>query len=297
MKKSINYLPESLRHDLRRLVELYRKKIAEIKMIILYDHRVAEAFLGGEPPPADETPDFYGVVLVTRRRLTKRRWDVVARINDQFFLENGDSVSAARPVYLNIPLFQMNRELKAGYLFCSLLKKVGVLLYDNTGGKLARRRKFDFRKIEDDVQRYYAQMLPVAEEFLWCAEHCHAEGNSRAALFLLHQVVENYLHTVFFVLIQYWVKLHDFDTWYRYCRLQIPELAAIFPHDTEEEIRLYELLQNAYINARYEKEYCVDREDIDTLVQRVHALRALTMQVCRRRFELYERLVPPKKVR
>lgn len=291
MKKSIRYLPAEVRCDLRRLVDLFQKKIIEIKMIVLYDRRLAEMLFGKEPPPAGDTPDSYGFVIVTRRRMSKRRWSDLFSIYNRSLQDNGKLASTAQPVFFNIPLFQLNRELKAGYLFCSMLKEKGILLYDNTGRRLARRRKFDFRKIKEEVQDYYEGMLPVADEFLWCAKHCLKDRKNRPAMFMLHQIAENYLHIMFYVYIQYRIQFHDIATWFTYCRLLIPELAPISQQTTDEDIRLYGLLQEAYIKARYDTDYPVSEADTAALLLRIHALRRLTAQVCRKRLECYDRMI------
>lgn len=297
MKKSIRYLPSEVQYDLRRLVALFQKKMQEIKMIILYDYRLAETLFGKEPPVPDNVPDSYGFVIVTRRRLLKRRWNDLFSIYNRFLQDNGDSISAARPVFFNISLSQLNRELKAGSLFCSMLKEKGIFLYDNTGRRLARRCKFDFRKIRDDVRKYYEEMLLVADEFLWCAERSHKERKSRSAMFMLHQVAENYLHTAFYVYIQYGIKFHDIDRCLDYCRLLIPEFASVFPQNTEEDIRLYHLLQSAYIKARYDRYYPASDNETTLLLLRIRELRYLTVQVCRERFECYDRMIPRKDIR
>lgn len=291
MKTSTRYLAESVRDDLRKLVDYFTRHIMGIQMILLYDRRLAETIFGKEPPQDGEAPEAFGLVIVTQRRMVRKRWYDVFRVYDRFLEVNGRPVSTARPVFFNVPLFQLNRELKAGFLFCSALKEKGVLLYDVTRRRLARRSSFDFPKIGEQVRAYYDKNIPVAEEFLWCAEFCLAERKTRAAMFLLHQVAENYLHILFFVHTQYWIKHHDILVWIDYCRLTVPGFAAFLQRDMSESIRLYEVLQATYIGARYDSDYSVSDEDAAALLRRVRALRSLTVRFCRERFACYGRMI------
>ncbi len=57
------------------------------------------------------------------------------------------------------------------------------------------------------------------------------------------------------------------------------ELAKVFLRDTPEEKRLFELLRSAYVEARYNDDFVVTKEDIDALTEQgVATLSALLRQ-------------------
>jgi len=64
-------------------------------------------------------------------------------------------------------------------------------------------------------------------------------------------------------------------------------LALVFPRDTEEEKRLFELLKAAYIEARYNTKFIVTKEDIETLIPKVELLRDITKHICKQKIEEY----------
>ena len=60
------------------------------------------------------------------------------------------------------------------------------------------------------------------------------------------------------------------------------------PDGIEEERRLFNLLQDAYVQARYNKDFTVTRADIDALIPRIELLRDITEKVCCDRIAYYE---------
>ena len=63
----------------------------------------------------------------------------------------------------------------------------------------------------------------------------------------------------------------------------------MFPRDTAEEKRLFELLRRAYLESRYNKKnFIVTKEDIDALKPKVEQLKQVVEEVCRERIAYYE---------
>jgi predicted transcriptional regulator len=55
----------------------------------------------------------------------------------------------------------------------------------------------------------------------------------------------------------------------------------IFPRQTDEEDRLFNLLKDAYIDARYKKDYKITREELEYLAKRVEKLCDLVAEICK----------------
>lgn len=62
-----------------------------------------------------------------------------------------------------------------------------------------------------------------------------------------------------------------------------PELIAAWPRDDKFSRRCFELLRQAYVNARYSPHYKVTEEELAWLGERVAALQELVKAVCERR--------------
>lgn len=63
----------------------------------------------------------------------------------------------------------------------------------------------------------------------------------------------------------------------------------MFPRNTPEEKRLFELLQRAYVEARYNDEFVVTKADIDALLPKIELLRQIVDKIFKERFEYYEK--------
>ncbi len=81
----------------------------------------------------------------------------------------------------------------------------------------------------------------------------------------LHQATENFLRTITLVLPYTVIKITIWSPLINYARQHTLDICKVFPRDTDEEKRLFQLLQDAYVQARYNKDFVVAKEDIDRL--------------------------------
>jgi hypothetical protein len=59
-----------------------------------------------------------------------------------------------------------------------------------------------------------------------------------------------------------------------------PELAMVFPLETPENKRLFKLLRNAYVDARYKPGYAITEEELSQLANQVNQLKTLCEKLC-----------------
>lgn len=88
----------------------------------------------------------------------------------------------------------------------------------------------------------------------------------------------------------YGYKEHDLQFLIEKCKPYTLELAKVFPCDTDEEKRLFDLLRRAYLEARYNDKYIVTKADIDALVPKIELLRNIVEKVCKEQIVEYKRL-------
>ena len=85
------------------------------------------------------------------------------------------------------------------------------------------------------------------------------------------------------VFTDYKPRIHDIEILGNQVIKQHAEFAAVFPMTTEEEKRLFLLLKKAYIDARYIRNYKIEKAELEYLGSRVALLRDLTERICRER--------------
>lgn len=165
------------------------------------------------------------------------------------------------------------------------------MLYDSGAYKLTRRRKLNYAEIAEMAQEYFEDKFPFASRFFANAQRDAQDGEFRMSAFNLHQATENFLRTIPMVFILYGYKEHDLAFLMNECKKHTLEIYRAFPQDTDEERRRSKLLQDAYVQARYNKNFIVTRADIDALVPRIELLCDITQKVCRERIDEYGRLM------
>lgn len=295
MKHSIDFLPEHKRCDLHQLVGLIRDEVKDAVMIILYGSYARGA---GHYVECDERRDFgvktyyisdYDLLVVTRRRLGVREGTVSKRVGERF-MEGKDVAFQTRPQIINESISKLNDALSEGRYFYVDIIAQGVMLYDSGEYRLATPRKLNFAEIKEMAAEYYDDTFPAATYFLDDCDNNLKRGRYHHALFYLHQSTENFIKTIPLVYNLYGYKEHDLEYLIEKCKPFTMELSKVFPRDTEEEERLFKLLQRAYIEARYNKKnFIVTEADIEALVAKIELLRHIVEEICRKRFSYYNR--------
>lgn len=179
----------------------------------------------------------------------------------------------------------LNTEIGNGnYFFADILKE-GIMLYDSNTFKLAAPKSLNASDRKYKAKLYFDKWFEDAEMFYLDYDTNFNRGLSdakyfRKAAFELHQATERLYACLILVFTDYKPKTHDLEKLDRQaCKLDC-RFKTIFPHENEEEERLFQLLKKAYIESRYKLDYQVTKEDLEYLSERVGKLRDLTQAAC-----------------
>ena len=71
------------------------------------------------------------------------------------------------------------------------------------------------------------------------------------------------------------------------CKRFTTKIFKAVPRDTPEEERLFDLLQRAYVESRYNPDFEITKEDIDALLPKVERLRDIVERVCTAQISYY----------
>lgn len=292
MKNSIDFLPERKQRDLRELAALIRDEVKDVVMIILYGSYAANTYV-----ERDERRDYgvrtiymsdYDLLVVTKRRLGERESTVEARIRERFAAGKNDE-NLPRPQIINESISKLNDALTMGRYFYVEIVAKGIMLYDSGECQLATPGELDYAEIKKMAEEYYDDKFSDGLDFFKGANFYYQEENYHMTAFMLHQATESFLKTIPLVYILYGYKEHDLQFLIEKCKLYTLELAKVFPCDTDEEKRLFDLLRRAYLEARYNKKnFIVTKADIDALVPKIELLRNIVEKVCRERLNHYD---------
>ncbi len=290
MKTSIDFLPEFVRCDLHELVGLIREEIKDVVMIILYGSYAKNTYVIHDVQigPNGETTEYhsdYDLMVITRKRLGERESTVETRIRDRFS-EGKSEITKVQLVSESIS--KLNNALSQGHYFYIDAVNEGVLLYDSGEYELTTPRDLNFSEIKQIAENYFYSNQQRALDYWEDAIRNIKNKKYTHSSFFLHQATEYLLKSIPLVFILYRYKEHELKFLLDMCKKHTLELVDIFPCRTKREEHVFDLLCRAYVEARYNDDFVVTKEEIDILRSRIEILRPIVEKVCRERIAYYD---------
>ena len=286
MKKSLAHLPLNKKQELKRLKSIILEKAPQTQFIILFGSYARGDWVDDEYVEDHITYSYksdFDILTITDDKEATRNESIWMRAENDYY---GAFYSQRTPVdIISHHIQEVNCKLKEGHYFFSDIKKEGVLLYNSGKYKLKRRRKIDpARRLEIAVDDF-EQWFDSAKVFYRFFEVGLEENNYKEAAFELHQATERFYGAVILVASGYKPKTHNIEKLGKIASRYYPEFLKIFPKKTDEEKRLFKLLKNADIDARYKKGYSITKEELAYLAKRVEKLRDLVGKTCKAKIQ------------
>jgi len=178
------------------------------------------------------------------------------------------------------PIARVNDQLEKGRYFFTDIKKQGILLYDNGEFQLTEARDLPWEERRQIASEDYEYWFKKGKEFLAFTYYALERGSLNDAAFLLHQSTESFYNTILLVFTGYKPKLHDIEELGADAGTHNAGLITIFPMALSEQSEAFKLLKDAYIEARYNKNYQISKEQLLYLIERVEKLQSMTQTTC-----------------
>ena len=291
MKTSINYLPEQKRDELRRIVKCVLEVLPGCEMIILYGSYARNTYVD-----YDQRIEYgirtcfmsdYDILVVTNTRFQRHVIShILSKATDNYYKGMNRNESATVQ-FIDESIDDLNKAIDKNRYFYTDIKREGIMLYNSGRYKLARRRKQNYREIKELAEEYYNERFERGNEFLLGAIFYNEQGLHKMASFNLHQACENYYNSIILTFTLYSPKEHSLIKLSARAKTHSLESSKAFPRNTEEEKRLFDLLQDAYVQARYSLHFRITQEDIEALIPKVELLRDIARQCCEERIKVY----------
>lgn len=292
MKKSIAYLPEQKQDDLRSIVKYTLEVLPDCEMIILYGSYAKNTYVDYDQRIEYGVPTCfrsdYDILVVTRNRFNSSTIGyLLSKIEDRYY-EGRSRLYSTSIQFISESINDLNKAIDKSRYFYTDIKKEGIMLYDSGHYKLARRRKLNFLEIKELAEEFYHKKFGTAISFLRSVKHAYDDQDYKIASFYLHQVCEHLYHCITLTFSLHNYKEHNLSILSCKAKVYSLESSKAFPRNTEEEERLFQLLVDAYVQARYNTYFVITKEDIETLIPKVALLRDITQQCCEERIREYE---------
>jgi predicted nucleotidyltransferase/HEPN domain-containing protein len=297
MKTSLDHLPEGKQRELalvvRTLFEEFEavtaratqqwKKGGRILKVVLYGSYARGGWV--DDPVGGYRSDYDILVVVSDERLTDvvDFWSVA---DDRLLRETSISKSLSAPVnFIVHSLTDVNGQLERGRPFFVDIVEHGVALYEAEGFSFSTPRKLPEEQARAEAEVYFNEWFPSAGEFLIHGQDAAGRGWSNKAAFELHQATERLYHCILLVLTLYSPKSHKLNFLRSQAEQVAPALIEAWPREGKFERRGFELLRQAYVNARYSPHYKISERELTWLTERVGTLQQLVERVCRERLD------------
>ncbi|MBS0027082.1 HEPN domain-containing protein [Chitinophaga hostae] len=135
-----------------------------------------------------------------------------------------------------------------GNIFVTSVHRSGIIFYDAGNIQLPEVTTIGIKQSRDG-KREYTKTVHRVKEFLAGADLYIAREEGELATFMIHQCFEQSLKTIVLIGSGFVVDTHSIDRLLRYAGLVTYRLLEVFP--PEQGRKLLEVLQKAYVGARY----------------------------------------------
>lgn len=286
MKTDLDHLPGSKQQDLARIVEILFaefddatalstqnwKKQGRILKVILYGSYARGDWVAD--PVGGYYSDYDILVVVNDDRLTDPV-DYWYKAEDRFLRDYAVTKRLSAEVGLIVhSMKDVNQQLSRGRPFFVDIVRDGIALYQLDSSEFDTPKSLSPEEVRKEAQQYFDLWFPKAASGLKLAKFAISEGENNDAAFLLHQTTERLYHCLLLVLTLYSPKSHKIKFLRDKSEDIARDLIPVWPRDSKFGRRCFELLQQAYVNARYSPHYKITGPELEWLVERIELLQA-----------------------
>ncbi len=276
MNTSLSHLPVSKQDDIRRITDIIVKKIAPEK-VILFGSYATGKWVEDRYSEGHITYEYisdYDILVITQQGERRKDYEVQDIVINTFRPKTPINIIANDIDFVN-------KDLERNRYFFSDIRKEGIMLYDAGNIPLAEPRELSPQEKKEMAQEDFDHWYETAVGFIKGVKMYCAEGNYKHGLFSAHQDAEALYNAVCLVFTGYKPKTHNIEMLYHYNKNHSKELAMVFPQNTPEEKHYFEQLKRGYIDARYNKDFVVTKEELEVITARLTQLHTIAEKICK----------------
>ena len=282
MKTSLSHLPQNKQDQLKALTQIVLDKVPA-EMIILFGSYARGDWVEDYQEKYEYVSDF-DILIITKDKNSAKQVKKSRELEEE--LMANEDITRTSIIYHSIGF--VNDKIERNYYFFVDILKEGVMLFDSGKFNLSEPKDLNPAQRVEKSTEEFEHWFESANNFLEAFEFFFQKGENKLtyynnAAFELHQATERYYAAILLVFTDYKPRIHDIEILGNQVVKQHAEFGTVFPMTTEEEKRLFVLLKKAYIDARYNRNYKIERAELEYLGSRVMLLKELTERICRER--------------
>jgi HEPN domain-containing protein/predicted nucleotidyltransferase len=281
MNKDISFLSKEKQVEAQRLTELLTSADIPLAKVILFgsyargDHVISDKYSESNTT-YEYKSDFDVLVVVPSDKIAK----------DSTLWHNLQNKIAAdklikTPVSLLVDtLHFVNEKIREGNYFYVDVTREGIVLYDSGEYKLIEPDNVDPEQQRKIMQTDYEFWMQKAEDFTRDYEYNMKDGVLNNAAFHLSQTAESLYCGVLLTYTGYKPKTHNIEKIEELILQFLPHFQGLYKTASQKELVAIELLQRAYIEARYSQAYKVETNQLEFLADRLQELKKHVQELC-----------------
>ncbi len=275
----INFIVENIKEELN-------EKNIEIEKIILFWSYARWTFVIEDVSYTQNYPEVFrsdfDIMVITKKDLGEEagalEFYIVDKIKKKRNIKN--------PITIIIEsLDHVNDMLTMWRYFYSDVKKEGIALFESSNIRLAEQKELTKQERLEMMKEDYELWFPQGITFLETFKFNFSREEFNIWAFQLHQATESFMTAYLLVKTSYKEKTHDLKHLYNDLIRNDDRFKNWFDLKDEKEFFLFELLRDAYVRARYDKNYKISKEELEFLEEKVLVLRDLVESFCREEIE------------
>lgn len=216
----------------------------------------------------EESTDHYYLLVLIKRNHDASNNSVQDRIETTCL-----SICPLTAIVLDFE--QFNQWLQEGHDFAYQVRTKATLLFEDLTVSLCDIKEANPDTINAFRKAAQSKGLNLMKEFLAGADLYRIRQQNKMAAFMLHQAAEFSLHAILKISIGLCVNSHNLDKLIRYCSLANSSVTKVFNKRIENETRLFQLLQRAYIETRYKETYNINNSDLLEITNKIGQLQEI----------------------
>jgi HEPN domain-containing protein len=219
--------------------------------------------------------DFDLLIIVNNRKLA----------DFEFWRKSEDRLMRLRDVQTPVnfivhSLREVNTRIKEGRYFFTDIRKEGIVLYELDPEPLAQPGILNPEDAYRIAKEYFDDRLPHARVFAKTAGFLLQEGDIKEATFILHQAIEQTYSTFLLVTTNYSPSSHNLKFLRGLAEGQRNELAKAWPQDQQRYKAWFNIVNEAYVKARYSPHFDITEEALRWLLKQTNLLIAEVEHIC-----------------
>jgi HEPN domain-containing protein/predicted nucleotidyltransferase len=281
MNTSIEHLPKKKQEELFKIISIVREH-ARVEMIILFGSHargtwVDDRYVDPQDGITYEYKSDYDILLVVRSKIAANSTGLWNKIEN--LIRKNTEIGTLVSIIVH-DIGELNEKLRTGEYFFNDIVRDGVLLFNSEKFQLESTLQLNSQERARIAKQDYDYWFVSADEFFTYARIAISNGHLKKAAFFLNQCIEHNFVCILLVFTHYKPKLHNLEKLYKLVSEFDHRFASVFPQKTDEERKLFALINSAYIHARYTKTYVITEDNLMYLYSRVEKLKGLTQDAC-----------------